>query len=449
MKYILVLCLIVIGLSSCELSNDEFVASNGNADFSTFISVGDSYTAGYTDGALGLKGQQNGFAALLANKLSKVGSTEYLQPLVQGDGSVGSTVIDLNGTLNGYYQLVINPATQSLAPVPTVGNNAILAERIYNENALFHNFGVPGAKSTHLITSGYAQANPFFARFASTTTTSVLQDALATNPTFFSCWLAGNDVLSYALAGGEGSVGNGANDITATDVFTGAMDAILSSLTANGAKGVVANIPDIEAIPYFNYIAYNGLELDEETAALLNAAYAEYNNVAEQYGLAKITFAEGNNAFVIADDAHPLKMRQITEGEKILLTASTNMQNENRWGTAAPVPENYILDKDEVEAIASHIKEYNVVLNDLAKQYNLAFVDAHALMEQLKDGIIVDGISFTSVFVSGGAFSLDGIHLTGKGNGVIANAFIEAINKQYNSNISLVNVNDLPGIVIP
>lgn len=449
MKNIILGSLFIIGLSSCELSDNEFTPSSGEADFSTFISIGDSYTAGYTDGALGLTGQQSSFPALIAQQLQDVATVNYNQPLVQGDGSIGTTVIDANGTLNGYYQLAIDSETQSLAPVPTVGNSAIFAEYVYNPDELINNFGVPGAKSTHLVTEGYAQANPFFARFASSTNTSVLADALATDATFFTCWLAGNDVLTYALAGGEGEVGLDVNDITPTEYFSSAMNAIIAGLTANGAKGVIANIPDIEAIPYFSYIAYNGLELDQETADALNAGYAQYNAAAELYGLDQITFSEGYNSFVIEDTTNPLGMRQIKEGEKILLSASTNMQNENLWGTGAPIPENYVLDADEVEAISTHVSEYNVKIKSIAEEFNIAFVDANALMEELKDGITVDGNTYTTIFVSGGAFSLDGIHLTGKGYAIIANAFIKAINDKYNANISLVNVNEQSGISIP
>jgi hypothetical protein len=47
----------------------------------------------------------------------------------------------------------------------------------------------------------------------------------------------------------------------------------------------------------------------------------------------------------------------------------------------------------------------------------------------------------SSKFVSGGAYSLDGIHLNEKGNALLANEFIKSINQKYKSRIPLVNVN--------
>jgi hypothetical protein len=42
-------------------------------------------------------------------------------------------------------------------------------------------------------------------------------------------------------------------------------------------------------------------------------------------------------------------------------------------------------------------------------------------------------------FVSGGAYSLDGIHLNPKGNALLANVFITAINKTFKATIPLAN----------
>ena len=148
--------------------------------------------------------------------------------------------------------------------------------------------GVPGAKSYHLLAPGYgnpqglvsipATANPYFVRFASSTGTSVLTDAMAQSPTFFSLWIGNNDVLGYATTGGDGS-----DPITpaigAPGVgFDGTYGALITTLTSNGAKGVVANIPDVAAVPFFRTVPYNAITLTEAQATGLNAAYAAYNN---------------------------------------------------------------------------------------------------------------------------------------------------------------------------
>jgi len=47
-------------------------------------------------------------------------------------------------------------------------------------------------------------ANPYFIRFASSPSTTVIADAAGQSPTFFTLWIGNNDVLSYATAGGDG-----------------------------------------------------------------------------------------------------------------------------------------------------------------------------------------------------------------------------------------------------
>jgi hypothetical protein len=47
----------------------------------------------------------------------------------------------------------------------------------------------------------------------------------------------------------------------------------------------------------------------------------------------------------------------------------------------------------------------------------------------------------SSKFVSGGAYSLDGIHLNAKGNALLANEFLKSINEKYKARIPLVDAN--------
>jgi hypothetical protein len=49
-----------------------------------------------------------------------------------------------------------------------------------------------------------------------------------------------------------------------------------------------------------------------------------------------------------------------------------------------------------------------------------------------------------STFVTGGTFSLDGVHPSPRGYALIANKFIEAINAKYGSNLNGVNIGNYP-----
>lgn len=440
----------VLALWQCEAKLDEFKPENGSADFTTFVAIGDSYTSGYTDGALSKAGQKNGFSAILAHQLSTT-DNYYDQPFIPEGMSVG-------GDGNGSYKLVV--LNKSLVPFPTTGNPELLSDpsNWVNGQAPFNNIGVPGVKSFHLLapelgdyTLGEGAFNPFYSRFASAPGTStMISDAMLKKPTFFSLWAGGNDVLQYALAGGNGKVGGiGINDITDEATFTYSINKALSELTSGKAKGVLGNIPDVKSLPYFNYIAYDGLELDAEKAAMLNAGYEPYNQMAEANGLPQIVFSEGRNAFVIADSSYPLHMRQIKEDEKVLLSASTGILGEAGWGSKEPMPEDQVLSSQELAAIKDATTRFNTIIAGAASQYELPVADINQLLIEAEKGLVIDGNLYTTEFVTGGIFSLDGIHTSGRGSAVITNRFIETINKHYGATVPLVNVNDYPGIEFP
>ena len=59
----------------------EVALTAGSADFSNYVSVGNSLTAGFTDGALFQAGQNNSLPNLLSQKFSLVGGGSFTQPL--------------------------------------------------------------------------------------------------------------------------------------------------------------------------------------------------------------------------------------------------------------------------------------------------------------------------------------------------------------------------------
>lgn len=89
----------------------------------------------------------------------------------------------------------------------------------------------------------------------------------------------------------------------------------------------------------------------------------------------------------------------------------------------------------EQDEIKVAIDAYNVTIAGVANGAGLAFLDANALMQEMADGGLTSGqFNLTADLVVGGAFSLDGVHLTGRGYGAIANEMLEAIDATYGSN---------------
>ena len=112
-------------------------------------------------------------------------------------------------------------------------------------------------------------------------------------------------------------------------------------------------------------------------------------------------------------------------------------------GVTFPLPDRYILLPSEVAEIQTATDAYNVTIEAAAaaNSEHIALVDAKSVMNQLTTtGIVYNGYTMTSTYVTGNSFSLDGIHPSPKGYALIANKFLEAINAKYGSNFKGVNL---------
>ena len=79
----------------------------------------------------------------------------------------------------------------------------------------------------------------------------------------------------------------------------------------------------------------------------------------------------------------------------------------------------------------------------------MALVDVKSLVNNLKTGMVYNGVAMSSAFVTGGAYSLDGIQLNPNGQALLANSFIESINLRFNAAIPYANPIKYSGIIFP
>jgi lysophospholipase L1-like esterase len=285
-----------------------------------------------------------------------------------------------------------------------------------------------------VATANYGQSNSFFARMASSSATSVLNDVTATNATFFTSFLGVEDVLDYAKSGGTNTNLPSVND------FENAYTNVIQQLTANGAKGAIATIPDVTEMPYFTTIPWNGLTLDAANNSTLNSIY----NPLGYY------FTVGSNPFMIVDPtANDFAVRQILSDELLLLSLPLDSVKCNQMGVLFPIRDEFVLDQGEIQELRTRIQELNAVIISLANQYNLALVRVDEFSSSLKTGFVYNGVSMSAKFVSGGAYSLDGIHYNAKGNALLANEFLKSINNKYKSRIPLLNANAYDATLFP
>jgi hypothetical protein len=495
------LLLVSLGFVACTQDEEDISGilpeeppvTAGSADFSKYVALGNSLTAGFSDGALFIKGQENSYAKLLADQFALAGGGEFKIPYM--NDNVGGLLF--GGMQNSSFgpRLIFN----GTAPVPLPGGTPT-TETFNVIPGPFNNLGVPGAKSFHLLAPGYgnpanlpAAANPYFVRMASSPTTSVLADAMAQNPTFFSLWIGNNDVLGYALSGGDGT-----NPITDEATFTVAINTLITTLTSNEAKGVVANIPDVKTIPHFKVVPYNPLSPSNPSFGplipTLNATFAQLNQAFAFLGVPErsIQFNTNSNSAVVVHDESianistqltavlqgggldPMtaalfgsqfgQCRQATPNDLFVLPASSiiGQVNTTRYtqlvgmgvpaetagqlsvnGVTFPLEDKWVLLPSEQAELAAATSTFNTIIKNTTEDKGLAFVDAFALLTQLSTtGIRFDNFHMTNSFVTGGAFSLDGIHITARGNAYIANKFAEAINAKYGSTLRMNKMQD-------
>ena len=483
------LALVAVALTACN--NDDTAAVNnssdglpltsGTANFSKYVALGNSLSAGYTDGALFKEGQNNSWTKILSDQFKLAGGGEFKIPFMPDNkgGALLGTIPVLENRL--YFN--------GAGPVRVPG--APTAQLLPGLTGQFNNMGVPGAKSFHLLAPGYGNpagilagtANPYFCRFASSATASVIGDAMAQAPTFFTLWIGNNDVLGYATSGGDGT-----NPITpsagpAGVGFDATYNALVTTLTSAGAKGAVASIPNVATLPFFKTVPTSPLS----PAALGGAVNINAINSGLYGPLKAILTGSGDGArinLLSATAANPVliydesltdraanitaaftptlgaqtaaafgaifgRARQTTTADLILLTTSTVIGTTvtgvpaqiNVFGVTYPLQDKHVLIPTEITEIATATAAFNTTIQAAAVSKDLAFVNTNALLNQVATtGINVNGFNFTGQLVFGHAFSLDGVHPTARGYAFIANEFTKSINAKYGSNLPLVNV---------
>jgi lysophospholipase L1-like esterase len=508
-KWLFLVSLIIVACSEDDAvvvndTSDGLPLTAGTADFTKFVSLGNSLTAGYSDNALFMEGQENSYPAILANKFALVGGGDFTIPFM--NDNIGGLL--LGGNVIAGPRLYFNGS----GPVPVSGVPTTEVTNVLS--GPFNNLGVPGAKSFHLVAPGYGnvagvltgQANPYFVRFASAPSTTVLADAVAQNPTFFSLWIGNNDVLSYATSGGTGvnQAGNlnpatyGGNDITDPNVFANVYSTLVNALTAEGAKGVVANIPYVTSVPYFTTVPTNPIPgLPAASAGQLNQLFGGINAALAANGLpARFNTLLANDGNPATIEANPLLIidesllnisAQITAAlspvlgvptatylgsiygqarhannapaarDYIVLPARTLIGSTqpgapapfNTVGVSYPMQDNTTLTAFETAQVKAATDAFNASIQSIAEAKGLAFVDANAILTQVATvGISSNNFTVTSTYVTGGGFSLDGVHPSPRGYALIANEFIKAINAKYGSNFTGVSFGDY-GILYP
>lgn len=506
LKYIsLLFALLVIGGCEQDLvesSLPEAVptcpegASAGSANFTKFVTIGNSLTAGFQAGALFTAGQNESVAKILAKQFECVGgSTIFNQPDINSVNGYNSSFSNPGaGVIRGRLILfdadgpgtakTPSPTPAATPGVPAPYHTADLPTPYTGNKAALNNFGVPGILlGQALIPDTGNPASPYYnglwARFASQPgVKSIMEDAgaaLANGGTFFLFWLGNNDVLGYAVGGAP----TGSPLFTSVPAFTAQYGAAIDALLAvPEVKGVVGNIPNVTSIPFFKLVPYNPVNLVQAQVDQLNPGFAPYNGgldaafgggliTAEERDARKIIFSVGLNPVVIIDesltDLSGLGLpnyREATPNDRLPLSASSfigTLVGGNPAlinGVSVPLADQWILTPAEQTEIQTRIDDFNAAIaaKVAASNNRIALADVNAAFSAFvaAGATVQNGIVLTpNISPPTAAFSEDGVHPNGRGAAFTANIFIEAINTKFGASIPMADVSKYKGTRLP
>jgi lysophospholipase L1-like esterase len=400
-------------------------AAVGSANFKTVVAIGDSYGAGFESNSLNEHHSAFSWPAIVAKQLgiplctlgSSASDNCFAQPIVSYPG-IGPelTLMDIST-----YPPVIVNAPGSGAPLNTTFGRA------------FNNVSIPGANVADTftvtgtdkpVTRGVQQLAQFILRGPGTEIDAVS----SLKPTFILVWIGGNDFL--------GSATNGTTTgLTSVAAFTTAYGTMLDKLVATGAGMVVGTLPtNPVSVPFFKTVP----------TVLINPATR--TPVLGPTGL-PITLVGQIDAAPGVGQLQPGSL--ITLGASSLLAQGFGIPSALKpildptnklplFGT--PLPDAVILTPAEQTVLVQRIADYNTAIAAAATARNIPVADIKGLFDRFATGLNVGPFHLTSDFITGGIFSLDGVHLSDIGYTLFANEYIKAINSGYGTHVPLASV---------
>jgi lysophospholipase L1-like esterase len=430
----------------------------GSADFTRYVALGDSLTAGFSNNSLIYTHQAASLGRLLHIQTGAGGTFE--QPYISFPG--------LRNELFLYSfpdPLAIAPGPGEIAwpswefnlQDPEFGSfpNFYLGQPL--GYLPYDNLGIPGMGASEALSTTCdgpledLDASPFYCTIlrnpecepvfndpaagtcgASTEDSmNALEQALysapdlgITQPTFMTVWLGSADVLGAVLSGVV------IENVTITPVpeFTSAFSEIIERITDDEIQMAIANVPDATSTPWSTTIP--PFLVDPLTGAPV------------------FDPGTGELVYLLGTDGTGTQ-RPLTIDDKVILPASSLLATGVGipvvyGGTGEYLPDDVILDEDELQTIQTRIDAFNALIEAEAQDAGAAFVDAFARMNQvIEDGVVLGGFTFTADFLTGGLFGYDGIHPTNLGYGVVTQWFVDAINRTYGGAIPPVDLGPL------
>ena len=340
--------------------------SSGTADFTKYVSVGNSLTAGVQNGGLRQLFQTNSYPAMIARQLGK---TTWAQPTIADSGTAGSLYLkgfDSKGKPI-LYTYAGATVPNNLGYVGAYDNLGIPTLFLYD---FFRATGTSNGTSWQQIVTGGLSTNPLIDVVLRGQGTQFTQ-LKSLSPTFVSFWLGNNDILGYATGG----AGNNGNPATAgvmppTSINDGGINPALpgfrtmynqaldSLLTIPNCHFVVANIPDVSSIAYMTTV-----KLTDVDCVLIAPGVKK-----------KLYFAEDPDS---SRTNIKYFMLSLSSALPTLLGSGIGLSSAN------PIPGKYTMTIAEETNVKSYVTSYNQIIDSAATARNIPVVDVNGLLARI------------------------------------------------------------------
>jgi len=404
-------------------------AATGSANFKTIVAIGDSGVAGYESSSLNVQHSVYSWPAIVARQLgvplctvsSSATDNCFAQPIVSFPG-VGPELQLLDIST---YPPVITPAPGQGTPLNTTFGRSFNNVAIPGSNVA-DTFTVTGTDKP--VTRGVQQLAQFILRGPVTQVDS----ASSLKPTFILVWIGINDMLGAATSGSAATCPQTGPCMTSVAAFTTAYNTMLDKLVATGAGVVVGTLPTNPAgVPFFNTV--QTVVINPATRKpLLGPNGQPITLVGQVDGTPAVGQLLPGSVVTLPAGSLIAQGYGIPAALKPLLDPTNKLP---AFGT--PLADSVIVTPAEVATLTQRVVDYNTVIVASAAAHHVPVADIKGLWDRFATGMTIGPFHLTSDYVTGGIFSLDGIHPTDIGYMLFANEYIKAINAGYGTHVPL------------
>lgn len=398
----LVGCAVALAACTTTESRDVFgpQVPTGGAMFKSYVSLGNSITAGYQSGGINDSTQRAAYPVLLARAMG----TSFVYPSLKLPGCPPPIANLVTGARVG----------SGTSTTCALRDPALVSYRI-------NNVAVPGATSFDPTSPSTPASNALTTLILGGETQD--QRALQAKPTFATVWIGNNDVLAAALSGflvPVPGVSPGATPLTAfTANYAGMMNALKGG--ARDLKGVLIGVVFVSEVPAL----VKGIVVANPQ---VQAAISQIVGLP----VAVDSTCSGSGATSLVDLVQLIPQMQAyknsagASGHPPIIACV-----KGRY--PAPIGDIFVLDDAEHAQLDALIAGYNSYIKAKADSLGFAYYDPNVrLAAFIQSGAIPPVPNFANTKAPFGQYiSLDGVHPSSAAHVVVANDLIDLINSKF------------------